>query len=467
MKSRLLALGALVGMAAPGPVWAQEEDVPPPSLDAEAGRDEDIFGPVVTDPPVDGAVPPPVEATSIDAALDRADSTLAGGGRLWWRVAGVVPQGVKDAGDVALTAPSLLDLFVDARPNDRVRAYARARVNWDFSAVDGEVDPFTGEPVVDPELLLDQAWLKFDAAKRVFFTAGRQRVKWGVGRFWNPTDVLSASVLDPLAADDLRTGADLVRVNVPVGVSNLVAVAQLSGAESLEDVGGAARAEVVVGNTEMSVSAASRKGTNTRLGADVSTGVWVLDLRVEAAVSRGDHRWEGAFDWTTGAIPEQVDTSEMWIPQVVAGLETSVKTGVEDTITVGVEGFYNGRGQDDATLYPWLLTVAEFQPFYLGTWYGGAYATLPCPGSCDDHNFILSGLMNFSDETGIVRADWQGNVLTWLQLDAWLATHLGPVGGEFRFALEVPAIPGVAGLEDGLSVAAPRLSTGLGAQVRF
>jgi hypothetical protein len=431
----------------------------------EAQREADLFG----GPPAEGTTPPSIATPEPAAALDRADATLTGGGRLWWRVQGIIPDAPEGPGDVALTSPSLLDLFVDARPNDRVRAYARARTGFDASVEDGAIDPFTGQAVENPSLDLDQAWLKFDVGRRVFATVGRQRVKWGVGRFFNPTDFLNQAVLDPLAVDDLRGGVDLVRLAVPVGASNLVAVGQIDGAGDVAEIGGAARAEVVGGSTEATATVAVRDGAPLRLGADLSTGVWLLDVRVEAALLHGGdlHTWKGSFDLTTGAVPRTVDLTDEWLPAVVAGVEATFKTGDEDSVSVGAEAFWQERGLDDAELIPWLIAVGEYQPFSVGALYGAAYAVLPCPGTCDDHRFVLSALANLSDETGLVRFDWRGTLLTWLSADGWTAVHAGPEGGEFRFAADIAPVPGVPGLEEGLVLPAPRVSCGGGLAVRF
>ena len=63
--------------------------------------------------------------------------------------------------------------------------------------------------------LLDQAWLRFDIEHTVFVTAGKQHVKWGTARFWNPTDFLPPQRRDPLAVFDARTGASMLKLHVP------------------------------------------------------------------------------------------------------------------------------------------------------------------------------------------------------------------------------------------------------------
>ena len=55
-------------------------------------------------------------------------------------------------------------------------------------------------------------WLNFDIGRTVFVTAGRQRVKWGIGRFWNPTDFLQPARLDALAFFDAAVQGRLADV---------------------------------------------------------------------------------------------------------------------------------------------------------------------------------------------------------------------------------------------------------------
>ena len=66
-----------------------------------------------------------------------------------------------------------------------------------------------------PGRVLDQLWINFDVAHRAFVTVGRQHVKWGVGKFWNPTDYLHPVRRDPLATFDARTGTTMLKLHVP------------------------------------------------------------------------------------------------------------------------------------------------------------------------------------------------------------------------------------------------------------
>ena len=257
----------------------------------------------------------------IAEAVQARDDSLTVGGRIYLRGNVRVPDADEPA---AFASPNLIDLFVDSRPDDRVRAFGQMRVTHDWTIEEGDVD-FMGEAVEPTTVALDQLWLKFDIGHRVYVTAGQQRIKWGAGRFWNPTDFLNNQTLNPLSFFDERTGVGLVKVHVPVGAANFYAVGNLEGASTLEEVGGAVRAEVLVAQTEFALSAAARKDTPTRIGADVSSGIGWFDVHAEAGLSQGPSMtlYEGKFDMNNLVFPTEVDRSEEWIPQVVVGADVS------------------------------------------------------------------------------------------------------------------------------------------------
>ena len=430
------------------------------------------------DPPA--AEPPPetvtmdgidMEKTSDSAILDRltnASDKLTIGGRAYLRLdaAFVEDEKFKTA---AFSSPNLLDLFVDARPNDRVRIFAKGRLSHDFTIQSGDTDMF-GDEVKPTKVALDSLWMKFDVAHKVYVTAGKQRIKWGAGRFWNPTDFMNQQALDPLAAYDERLGVGLIKVHVPFEKlgANAYFLGNFEGAQSLEEIGGAARLEWAFNSSELSVSAAARKDQPYRLGADFSSALWIFDLRVEASVQKGLKTpfYEGELDFETFTLPTEVSREDDWIPQVVAGLEAGFKVNSEDTFYVGAEYFFNDAGYSDNSLYLWLLANNQFTPFYLGRHYFGAYAYVPSPGRWEDTSFTGSVITNLSDKSAVARLDVRQTVLTYLALNVYSSYHFGELG-EFQFQVEVPPVPTVPALANGLTVPAPWLEFGLGANLTF
>lgn len=470
----------LLGLAA-----AQEGD----------SRDDDIFGgsgttapPADPAPPTDPAPAEPQAATpapeptpaevpadpmavpldqpllsdaSISGILGEAEERLTVGGSLTLRPTVSIDEGAAFE-DVDLSSSNILDVFLDSRPSDRLRGYVQGRLYFDWSVTEGDLSDY-GEELDPTTVLLDQAWVKFDIGRTVFVTAGQQRIRWGAGRFWNPTDALNNQALDPLAFFDVRTGVSLLKVHVPIGsTTNLYAVGNLDGANALDEVGGAFRAETVIGLTELSVSAAARKDQPLRLGADMSTGIGLFDLHAELALLHGvtDPFYEGSLDFETFELPTETSREDDWIPQLATGAEITLRLGDEDNLSLGAEYFYNDLGYDSAELYPWLLFNGQFKPFYLGRHYVAGYAYLPSPGQLDETSFTLSSLNNLSDGSSVVRFDWRQTALNWLSVSTYASYYFGDAG-EFHYSLSVPATPFVEGLEDGLEIPAPTLDVGV------
>jgi hypothetical protein len=373
--------------------------------------------------------------------------------------------------------PDLLDVYLDARPNDRVRGFVLARTLYDptqpTSASASPTAALSGvRPGANPRGLLDQLWLRFDLGRVAFLTVGKQHVKWGTGRLWNPTDYLHVTRRDPLALFDDRTGTAMVKVHLPwerrgwnlyalavaeplvaaprplistgaPGSSPFAEPGALRPTNQLGAVGGGARAEVVLGEAELGLDWVAQRGMKPRYGADISFGLWEIDVHAEWAV-----RYSPDVPRVRGpAFTGDLDPSlwERFQPpgprsSAVLGAEWSWKYTDDDTLTLGAEVLFHEVGYDDAGLYPVLLAANLFTPFWLGRHYAGAYLRMPKPWSLDLHTFTLSAIENLSDRSAVVRLDWQVQLLTHLRAEASLTGHLGQVGGEFRLGLDIPGV---------------------------
>lgn len=375
-----------------------------------------------------------------------------------------------------LSSPNLVDLYVDSRPNDRVRAFALARTFWDPTAPPAGSGLLVRSRGADPRAVLDQLWINFDVGRALFVTAGRQHVKWGVGRFWSPTDYLHPVRRDPLAQFDDRTGATMVKLHVPWEAKgwNLYGIALLDdpagrgdAASQVGKVAGGARAEVVLGSTELGADALVRKGQRPRFGVDFSAGIWDLDVSGEVALrtSSDVQLWD---DSNPGAqvILDRYERRKIGglLPQAVLGVSYAANYSDEDAVRFAAEYFYNAMGYDDAHIYPWLIaqpalfadqpeTVQaaiaaalagkgmDFTSFYVGRHYAGLSVLLARPGRWNDHTLSFSAIANLSDGSAILRLDHSVVVNTWLTVESYLAGNVGKEGGEFRFSLNVPPQP--------------------------
>lgn len=476
---------------------------------AESQRLEDaLFGSETVTPSAEGTSSPDGDFGWVQEKLGAAHDYLELGGFLWLRgqysfVDGENPE------TYALQSPNFADLYLDARPNDRVRAYFRGRLRYDPSIAEGSPG-FLGTTLEETRVQLDQLWLKFDIARTVFVTLGKERIKWGVGRFWIPTDFLNQQVLDPLngvVLFDERLGVNMLKLHVPVESLgwNFYAIATTDDAFSPERVGGAFKAEFLVGQTELALAANVRKDAPVRLGATVSTGVWLFDLRAEASIEHGNKQAfvrgqcrpnafiDGVNRGTIDVLgrPLELDSypeffgeaysrEDEWIPRAVFGAEFGLGVFDDDTLYLGAEYFYNGAGYGGSDLYYCLATRGAFTPFFLGEHYAALYALLPAPGRWDDSTFVLSSIANLSDLSSVLRFDFTQLLFRYLSLNAFLQVHFGEAGDEFSFAaetipLELPAglpesvtnDPTVQLLAAGLRVDKPIFEVGFGLRLNY
>jgi hypothetical protein len=443
-----------------------------PALAQDRPSEDDIFGkpapPPEAKPAASDAYPAPSRprpAPPADAPLETASAPPEGftappappdplkiGGMLYLRLDSQWQQG-QPFSQWLLTSPNLIDLYVDVRPNDRVRAFilGRAQVN---PLVPEAVQATVYGQALATQVLLDQAWIRFDIERAVFVTVGKQQVTWGVGRFWNPTDFLHFRKRDPLSTFDQRQGEWMLKLHVPWEKAgwNFYALALFSGNEVVDQlgkVGGAVRAEVVLGSLEVAAEVVVRSGTLPRLGLEATWAVWEIDFYGNASLGRGTPnglpQWNMLTppDWQ--ATPPNPGTYEGYqpgfAPQVTAGASWTWKYDDLHTLTVGAEYFYNSLGYADPAIYPWLIVNTQYDPFYVGRNQVGLYVLLPKPFKWYDTTFIFSTLANLTDSTFISRVDYSVLLLTYLRLEAYASVHYGMVGGAYRFAIDVPAAP--------------------------
>ncbi|MCB9740419.1 MAG: hypothetical protein H6747_14245 [Deltaproteobacteria bacterium] len=448
-RRRLLALGLPWVLLLPGPAWG---DPPAAEDDREAemfGEDEaaPVAGPAANGGGSGGASSSRSAGSGSSGGsgsngaedfgddrmapieLERADKDrLQIGGLLYLRN-GLSWNEVDPWSRQPLTISNLTDIYLDARPSDRVRGFVRGRLLWTPTIGDsnsaGLLGFTTGSSELSPQLV--ELWLKFDVARSVFLTIGAQQVRFGATRLWNPVDVIYAQRRSPLTLFDQRTGLPMLKVHVPIDALgwNAYALAIADGAQQLRDFSLVGRLEMVVSTVEVGLLAKKRMGEDPRFGLDVSAGVWEFDVGVEVGARR--------------------DAGGTWHWMSSAKLEHTVRLNDEDNLIWGLEGFYNPDGaasletaldRIEGALQTSMTTGVSaglpFQPFYVGRWYAAIFAVLMSPGSWNDTNFTMSALSNFSDGSGTIRFDVSQTLHQHVRIEAYTGLNLGS-DGEFRF----------------------------------
>ncbi len=461
------------------------------------------------------------ESTSADAfATGRVkEDPLKIGGLFYTRALLTVKQD-QPFNQSRFSLPTLVDVYLDARPTDQLRAFVLGRMTYDpfqsttvgGTAVPGVSSSSTSD---NPAVYLDQAWLAFDIARSVFVTVGRQHVKWGVGRFFSPTDFLASQPRDPLALFDARLGVSMARVQIPWeragwnftvvalfeptqnvggGYSGSSAVENPGGsgvnpadtATLLRDVGGAARAEFAFKNGALGIDGLVQRNRAARAGADVTMSIGDVDVYGEVA-------WKDRLDTPTTrsfTINTPIDVSGLDprlppgstvtassqatvsvaprsapVIQAVGGATYSINFEGNKSITLGAEYFYNSASYEREEYLP-LLILGGFQPFYVGKHYLSLSATLL--ETYAKRTWILSGIGNLTDGSYIARLDFVITVLRYLSVETFVAGHFGRTGGELRLGFprtDLSTVDGVTGVPSGTYFGAsnaPILDMGVG-----
>ncbi|MFZ5441677.1 MAG: hypothetical protein ACOZQL_16870 [Myxococcota bacterium] len=511
-------------------VWLLVAMIPAVSLAQDRPSEADLFG-ADESPAADAGGAPardegamfgdaPTSPTTADGGVDRdAQQMSAGPAQSKFDTAEAVTDPLKIGGNLLLngqayfqegrpfekasfSAPMILDVYLDARPNDRLRAYAVGRLQFDPTRPAGDgsasststtsVTPstslvgLTGSTRANPSVFLDQLWLRFDVARKVFFTVGRQKIRWGVSRIWYPTDFLNSQPRDALNPFDVRLGVNMVKVHVPVeslgwnfyGYGLLDAVNVTSAGVKLEQLGGALRGEFVLGPAEIGIGGVWQDGRRGRYAVDVSSAVGPFDVYAEAAFrdARDFTLFRYPSDLTQDNLLQKIGEIEAYTPE---GVMVQVSGGVgwqfnytdKNFAILNVEYFYNPAGYDD----PRGFQVKTFAPSILGKTldpiqnvplYAGKHNlafTLAAPGipGFDWITLSLSNIVIINDPAALTRIDAIFRVLNFLTVQAFGAVFYGQTGGQLRFTLTTQTINDIATVAD---LAQP--GTGAGDSVR-
>lgn len=399
-------------------------------------RDDEIFG------SESAPLAPPAAATpSPGAASPLSFDALALGGRLELGATATKQKNVSTA-----TSPiyrnTRADLYLDARHSERLRSFVRAR----FS--EGNLAPgLTTE--------LDEAWLRFTLRESWFFTAGKQHLKWGAGRFWNPTDFLAPEARDPFSQFDARLGTTLLKVHYPIEKYgfNYYLVADVNNVSTVGDSTLAVRAEHVFGTAESALTAAAQSGGPSRFGVDLSVGLGPLDFVAEGALHRNHKQkfFRGTLDPSTLELPEQYSREDERLYQAVGGVSSTIKYSDDDSVTLATEYFWNGMGYDSRTLEMYSLLNGEGRPLYLGRHYVAALMRLPTPGSWNSTSFGLTGVRNLSDTSSRAQLFSTYELFTRVSVELSFSQCFGKIGDlcpalpdEYRTLAQDPRVPEAA-----------------------
>ncbi|HVZ79963.1 MAG TPA: hypothetical protein VHE12_04080 [bacterium] len=374
-----------------------------PSLAADRPKEDDLFGGEQAKP----AATTPADESGAPAMRkkDIPEESLQIGGTLSSEADYYLVNGVPLEND-QVANPNLLFLYLDSKLENDSRVFARTRLYYDPTGLTGGggsasfSNPYgfglgTSENL---QVSLQELRISANIGHQLFFTLGRQKVKYGAAKFFNPTDFLNSQQFDFFLPSDERPGVDMVKMQVPSGTANLYLCGLVGNPSTGNPSGGYFRGELgydglegLLGAGEISLSGILPRGQTGKAGFDISQSVGDLDFYFEGAMGQND-----AGEWKDAT-------------SVGASWEIKYADRSSNTVTLQAEHFQAGA-------------LAEYGIFSI---------YLPGPGGWTDLTFIETNLYNLIDTSGLSRLDTVCQFSDRLSGRVYATAHWGSLGGTF------------------------------------
>ena len=327
-------------------VFAEDGPLAEPFSDGEEGAPGDLFDldALFGEEMLEFAAQPEESYSPEEELLSATGPALRWGGR----ISGMVTADLTwyelwrnklnplDPDDQILTPSVTSDLFFDARPDPDFRAFGKLRIATDSGAgpglegavtsaaltadlpegwtreetadggtvirnADGEEvftvaaedgedeEPQTGTP---PGISIEviELFSDFTFDKRVFFRFGKHTIKWGVGYFWSPADVLNLTAIDTEDPTADREGPVSLKIHYPFGLNNLYLYLITNTQAKPLEAALAPKLEFVLGTTEIAVAAYYQQALSPRGIVTLSSSIREVDIFGEGVVTLGSDR---------------------------------------------------------------------------------------------------------------------------------------------------------------------------------
>ena len=332
------ALASALCLALPGAALAQDAIVT--DEDALFGEEAPDTLTTVKEGQKDAAV-----STFLKTESVRIGGSFSGSAGADWTM--LDPWNAPALDDHGLDAVAAGSLFFDARPSEDFRVYGKAKTSYPFSDTAGSGSSAVSVPNIQVfELFAD--WSYKDS---LFLRFGKHTVKWGVGYFFSPADVINLGAIDPLDPTAQREGPVSLRVHYPVpdSQSNLWAYAIMPQGDDPkpEDIAAAAKAEFLVAKSwEIGLGGYYKYEHPTRAVLTASGSIWKFNVFGEAVGAWGSDK---RFVTDVGAtLPGFYSSEERKDELFLSGTVGASYTNSDDHWSVAAQYLYDGEGYPDA-----------------------------------------------------------------------------------------------------------------------
>lgn len=465
MKTTLLSTGLFLAALALAPLAAQDAD------------DEDVFGQeeqvTQTTEQTQNAAPRDELLTS---AVPWINGTFTGRVGLDWSWSDVWGSGfdfLNPTSHGLSQSTTGVKLGFVARPKNDISITGQVRASYPFvreieavtSVVEGPPLIVTTATYTVADFTVWSLYSKFTWNDALFFTFGKQPIKWGTGYFFSPADdVFARSEVDISNPTAEREGPLALKVQYPIprSMNNLYAFAVLPASNDLAalaameagDIAVAAKAEFLFGNTELALAGYYQRDQRPQVILTGTTGTGDFNFFAEGTAAFPSSQSEayieeGAVAWdSTDSDYTVADRSAEALFSATAG---ALYTNADWNFTAVGQYLYNGRGYASLTLRDILQATfdrAVSQPAgepeisltsiagtigglgKLGQHYGVVYlGWTSLWGSTWD--FSVLAIANFSDGSGYVKPTLSFSCFNYVTLSGGASFSWGGEGTEF------------------------------------
>ncbi|OQB94467.1 MAG: hypothetical protein BWX81_02491 [Spirochaetes bacterium ADurb.Bin110] len=357
-------------------------------------------------------------------------------------------------------SPKLSSLvYFDARPQEDFRVHGSFKTAWPFSETnlvtitDPDTMKTTSKSVRVPDVRIFELFSDFQLGDTTYMRFGKATVKWGVGYFFSPADIINLESIDILDPTAQREGPLQFRVFIPYGPSqNTLSFYTIFDTNNpdFETTALAAKAEFLLGNYELGLSGYYRYDTTERAALTLTGPIWNLDVFAEGVIARGSPKtFYNSFKSTDPYYKiSSDDIRNTLYPSATIGF---LYNNPNDNFTAIAQYYFNGEGYSNADrtalfnsyqsqptvvknliLYSIAAGNLKNFPFLSGQHYGAASISFSEIGG-SDFSISALGIMNFSDISGFAQPMLSWKIADYLKLSVFSTFVFGADDTEYGF----------------------------------
>ncbi|MBP7095819.1 MAG: hypothetical protein KBC36_06985 [Spirochaetia bacterium] len=418
-----------------------------------AQSDEDLFG-----------APETVEEAADAADLDRSEFLVWEAPRVSGRLSGSLGFSWSWNDPWAFESAMYDDYSMSPALSSRLTVQAKPEADWGYYAAFDLAYPFaldsSGGPSV-PNISIYALYSNFSWDDALFFSFGKQPLRLGVGRFFQPADdLVSLSEIDVSDPEAEREGPLAFTALWPIP-RTLSSVAFWTvfpkGAEKPEDMMYAAKAKHFFGDTELALVAAYKYDAPPSAFLMLNSGLWDLNVFGEAQLKYGSERTflEPRAVAFPGLEFEAVEYPDRFFATATLGASY---LNQESNLTVMAQYLWNGEAQTEATVaeafahyraqttFVELGTFPDESLFALDSlrWsrhYAAASVSLGELFGAEDLSASITAMANLSDLSGFALPQLSYRFFDYLSASLSARFTFGEEGDEFTMGPTGPGKP--------------------------